>query len=114
MIEVLTDDEISRIIRYINPDGFLGARLYAIVLLLLDTGIRASELCTLTTANTFLSEGHLKVVGKGNKERLVPFGATTKKALLKYMLSYRPEPKGSDDNSTVFLSIDGAPLDTPD
>ncbi len=111
MIEVLTDDEIGRIIRYINPDGFLGARLYAVVLLLLDTGIRASELCTLTMANTFLSEGHLKVVGKGNKERLVPFGATTKKALLKYMLSYRPQPKGSDgDNSNVFLSIDGAPL----
>lgn len=109
MIDVLTDDEIGRILRYINPDGFLGARLYAIVLLLLDTGIRASELCTLTLTNTFLNEGHLKVVGKGSKERLVPFGAATRKALVKYIHSYRSEAPGNECNA-VFLSVEGTPL----
>jgi integrase/recombinase XerC/integrase/recombinase XerD len=83
--------------------------LYAIVLVLLDTGIRASELCTLTMENTFLTEGFLKVRGKGNKERMVPFGALTKKALLKYLHSYRPEAQ-SDDQRELFLSIEGTPL----
>ncbi|MER2598465.1 MAG: tyrosine-type recombinase/integrase [Caldilineales bacterium] len=109
MIEILSDDEIGRIVQSINPDSFLGARLYAIVLVLLDTGIRASELCTLTMDNTFLTEGFLKVRGKGNKERMVPFGALTKKALLKYLHSYRPEAQ-SDDERGVFLSIEGTPL----
>jgi integrase/recombinase XerC/integrase/recombinase XerD len=109
MIEILSDDEIGRIVQSINPDSFLGARLYAIVLVLLDTGIRASELCTLTMDNTFLTEGFLKVRGKGNKERMVPFGALTKKALLKYLHSYRPEAQ-SDDQRELFLSIEGTPL----
>jgi integrase/recombinase XerD len=52
MIEVLSDDEIRRMLAAISPDTVLGARLHAIVLLLLDTGLRASELCGLTVANT--------------------------------------------------------------
>lgn len=106
MIEILTDEEIGRIVHSINPNSTLGARLYVIVLLLLDTGIRASELCSLTLDNTFLNEGYLKVYGKGSKERLVPFGALTKKALLKYIHSYRPEAM-SNDCQQVFLTVDG-------
>ncbi len=56
-----------------------------------------------------MNEGYLKVYGKGNKERLVPFGALTKKALLKYIHSYRPETVG-DDCQQVFLSVDGKRL----
>lgn len=109
MIEILSDDEIGRIVRSINPDSFLGARLYAIVLVLLDTGIRASELCTLTLDNTYLNDSFLKVCGKGNKERMVPFGALTKKALLKYLYTYRPEVQ-SEEQKEIFLSIESTPL----
>ena len=62
----------------------MGARMYAIVLLLLDAGIRASELCTLSLDNTYLQEGYIKVRGKGNKERMVPISGATKKALMRY------------------------------
>ncbi len=109
MIEVLSDEELERLFAGINPNCALGARMYAITLVLLDTGIRASELCTLTLSNTFIDEAHLKVVGKGNKERIVPFGATAKKALVRYVSVWRPEPTGLNTEG-LFLSVDGAPL----
>jgi site-specific recombinase XerD len=108
LIEVLTNEELDRIISVVNPSCFLGARQYAIVLLLLDTGIRASELCTLKLADADLNRGTLKVCGKGNKERIVPFGAATKKALLRYINTFRPEPDPNAD--TLILSTDGTEL----
>lgn len=107
MIEILSDDELKSLFSLINPNCPLGARLYAIVLMLLDTGIRASELCTLTLDNTYIDDDYVKVVGKGNKERIVPFGATTKKALVRYVSVWRPE---TDDCDTLFVSVDGEPL----
>jgi site-specific recombinase XerD len=109
MIQILSDDEIKGILDCINPNCFLGARLNTVVLLLLDTGIRASELTGLTMENTDIANGTIKVVGKGNKERIVPLGATTKKALLRYMVTWRPEPM-FDDVDQVILSVDGTPL----
>ena len=109
LVEVLSEDEIQRIMHCINPGCFLGARLHAIVLLLLDTGVRASELTSLTMANTDLKNGTLKVVGKGRKERIVPYGSTTKKALLRYVTTWRPEPF-SERIDNLVLAIDGMPL----
>lgn len=108
-INILSDEEINRLISAINPDCPLGARMYVIVLLLLDTGIRASELCTLTLGNTFIDQDYVKVCGKGRKERMVPFGATTKKALIRYITTWRPEP-AYDDSDKVALSVYGTPL----
>jgi integrase/recombinase XerC len=55
------------------------------VLLLLDTGIRATELTTLTLENTHLEDCCIKVVGKGNKERIVPFNSKAGEALTAYL-----------------------------
>jgi site-specific recombinase XerD len=106
VIEILSDDEIRRLVDCINPNTIIGARLYAVVLLLLDTGLRASELCTLTTANTDLSDGAIKVMGKGKKERIIYFSAATKKAIHRYLTVYRPE----SNRPETFLSDDGTPL----
>ena len=70
MIEVLTDEEIGRIMDSINPNTYLGARLYTIVLLLLDTGIRADELLGLTVENTDVEGGRLKVRGYNGWRKL--------------------------------------------
>jgi site-specific recombinase XerD len=78
-----------------------------IVLMLLDTGIRASELTGLKIDNTHLEESYLKVFGKGSKERIVPFGAGTRKALLRYLTTFRPE---QPEPPYVILSTDGGPL----
>lgn len=109
MIEILADDEIKRLLASINPKCHLGARMYAIFLLLLDTGIRASELCGLSLDNVHLDEGYVKVRGKGNKERIVPIGMSTKKALMAYMHGYRSEV-ADEGAKAVFLTVDGTPL----
>lgn len=109
LIEILSDQEIGAIFEAINPKCFLGSRLHVMALLLLDTGIRAAELCSLTIRNVSLDEQYIKVLGKGNKERIVPFGSTTKKALIRYLQTFRPEP-ANDRIHQLILSLDGAPL----
>lgn len=109
MIEIFSDQEIDSLLKVINPKCILGSRLQVIVLLLLDTGIRASELCSLKFKDTHLDENYVKVLGKGNKERIVPFGTTTKKALIRYVHTFRPEPPYPDIEELV-LTVDGLPL----
>jgi site-specific recombinase XerD len=106
VIEVLSNAELDRIKQCINPDCFLGSRAYAIFLLLLDTGIRASELCTLTVENTHLDENYIKVMAKGRKERIVPLANGTKKAMLRYDTTFTPE----SDRPEFFLNCDGQRL----
>lgn len=109
VIEILSDDEIEKMLKGINPNTLLGARLYVVVLLLLDTGIRASELCSLTIPNVHLEEGYVKVRGKGDKERHVPIGNSLSKALIRYMNAWRPEPAEAGIVELI-LSNDGFPL----
>lgn len=59
----------------------------AIVLLLVDTGIRASELCNLKISDVDLKNRRVVVFGKGSKERSLPISATTAKAIWKYLAS---------------------------
>ena len=108
VIEVLTESEVSRIFDSINPNCLMGARLYLIVLLLYDTGMRASELCNINQEDVYLEDDQIKVLGKGNKERYVPFSAKTKKALIRYMNTWRPEPAEKTDR--LILTDDGYPL----
>ena len=106
MIEVLSEDEIRRIEKSINIRCFIGARMMIIFHLLLDTGMRASELLGLELKDIDLKDQYCRVMGKGRKERVVPFGTITKKDILKYITTWRPE--GSTEY--LILSVDGTPL----
>lgn len=108
VIEILTDEEIDALLKGINTSTLLGSRQY-IMVLLLDTGIRASELCTLTLANTFVNQGYIKVTGKGDKERHVPIGNSLSKALIRYINTWRPQP-GDSSVDELVLSPDGFPM----
>ncbi len=108
-IEVLSPEEIRQILDSLNPNTFKGARLYAMVVLMLDTGIRAGELIGLKLADVDWNRGVFKVFGKGSQERFVPIGATAKQALLRYVQVFRPKPARVDVDH-VFLSLDGYPL----
>lgn len=108
-INVLSPEEIQQLLGAINPGTFKGARLYAMVLLMLDTGIRAGEVVGLKLADVDWNRGVFKVFGKGSKERFVPLGATAKQALLRYVQVFRPKP-AKDDVETLFLSLDGYSL----
>jgi site-specific recombinase XerD len=106
VVDILSDAEITAISQSVNANTFIGARLAVIVSLLLDTGIRAGELVGLTVENVNLDENYIKVKGKGNKERIVPFGNTSKKILLRYLVTFRPK----SGNNRLILNIDGEPL----
>ena len=111
LIETLTPEEINQIFSKLNPNTFLGARITALVFLLLDTGLRVSEAAGLKDEDVRLDSRYLKVMGKGAKERMVSFGVSCQRALLQYYHDFRPEPAhpGVD---TFFLAVDGYPMTT--
>ena len=81
-----------------------------ILLLLLDSGIRVSELVNINHEDVNLSEGWIKISkGKGGKERIVPVGSVVQKALWKYINHCRPQPL-TQKVTRLFLSDDGLPL----
>ena len=110
IIATLKSNEIEALVNVQNPLTFFGSRNIAILLTLLDTGLRCSELSNILLENTHLEEGYLKVLGKGSKERLVPTGTLTQKSLWRYILHFRPQPI-NEANDYLFLTTDGAKLD---
>jgi integrase/recombinase XerC/integrase/recombinase XerD len=109
LVSVLTDEEIDRILKSINPQTPIGSRLYAIVLLMLDSGPRISEVVGARMPDLDLETRQLRIIGKGDKERIIPFGARTGKALLSYIHVHRPSPLTATTDR-VFLSMDGLPM----
>ncbi|MHB1458566.1 MAG: tyrosine-type recombinase/integrase, partial [Armatimonadota bacterium] len=109
MIEILTDEEIERLVNSLNPNTFLGLRLLTVVLLFLDTGVRASEILGIKVDDIDWSNDTIRVWGKGNKQREVGFDPQTKKYLLRFINAFRPEPDNPGIKE-VFLSVEGTPL----
>ena len=111
-IEILTDEEIERVFASVNPNTAMGARNTAIYSLMLDTGLRLNEVATLRYKDVHLEGRYVKVLGKGDKERIVAFGANCLKALSNYANHYRMENE-EQKADTFFLCIDGYGM-TPD
>ena len=109
VIPTFTDSQIQDLLRVIDTRTIEGYRNYTIILTLLDTGMRVSELCHLKLSDVALEEGMLKVLGKGNKERLIPIGKQVQRLLWRYISRYRPEPLSANGN-VLFLNRDGKPL----
>jgi len=109
VVSTFSDEEIIAVLHTLNPNNHSEARNQTIFMLLLDTGLRIGELVSLRMGDVHMSEGFLKVMGKGGKERIVPIGSNAQKALQRYLFRHRPRPAhpGIED---VFLSIHGNPL----
>ena len=108
--EVLTEDEIKRLISSVNLDSEFGQRNKTIIEVLYGTGIRVSELTELKLSNIFFEENILKVTGKGNKERFVPLGKIASIEIKKY-LTYRDKLKiNSKFSDILFLNKYGRQL----
>lgn len=105
-MKTLSDDQVQRLLAVIDTRRMNGFRDLCILLLLLDTGIRLSELVNLQLPNVELERGEIKVRGKGDKERIVPIGANVQKALWKYARRFRPQPAHSNVKN-LFLSARG-------
>jgi site-specific recombinase XerD len=103
--DILSPEEIAQVAGSLNPHTELGARDQAIFLLLLDSGMRLSELCGLCVGDLHLAEGYAKVYGKNKKERPVRVGSYSAKALRFYLLHWRKPARPSIEH--VFLTCRG-------
>ena len=86
---IVSPDDISLIIRSTPKNTFEGLRDRTMILLLWDSMIRKSELTSLELKDIDLSRGLIKVYGKGRKERFVPIGINSIKAIRIYLNKYR-------------------------
>lgn len=108
VITTFSQPQLESLLSVINRSAE-GYRDMVITLILLDTGLRVNELINLKMDNVWLEESLIKVLGKGNKERLVPIGKQIRKLLWRYISQYRPEPAWPNlDN--LFLTRDGRAL----
>ena len=87
--EVLSVAEIDALITQIDLSKQEGHRNKAIIETLYSCGLRVSELCDLKISNIFFKEGFIRVIGKGNKERLVPLSHSVEKEINLYIDSMR-------------------------
>jgi integrase/recombinase XerD len=103
--------EIDKLIAAIDLSNKQGERNRAIIETLYSCGLRVSELTNLKLSNIYFNEGYIKVIGKGDKERLAPIGGKALKYLQIYINEVRNHQtiiKGQED--FVFLNNRGAGL----
>ena len=86
---VLTIEEINLIINSVESNN-VGIRNRAIIEIIYGCGLRVSELTNLLLSNLFLKQGYIKIVGKGNKERLSPIGSLAIDSLNDFLTNVRP------------------------
>lgn len=102
-----TPAQLCKLLEQLDPQDPLGARDYAIVCLLADTGARLSEALNLKFADLDLAGGTARLLGKGRRERLVAFGDAARRALLVWI-----RVRGEDrPDASLFIDRFGNPLD---
>ncbi len=107
---VLTHAQVRKLLRSVDTSSHEGYRNRAMLETLYSSGIRCSELTSLTLDSVDLEAGLMKVMGKGQKERVVPVGKTAVKYLSSYIRGIRPFMDGHDTYREIFLTIRGGPV----
>lgn len=109
--EVLSITDVEKFLGAIDVSTEKGTRDKAICETLYSCGLRISEISDLLISNYYADAGFVRIIGKGNKERLVPIGSQAVKYVNLYLKNYRNkiEPK-KDYNDTLFLSKRGKAL----
>ena len=107
--QVLNYDQIESLLNAPDISKKLELRDKAMLELMYSSGLRVSELVNLEKGNINLSEKYLKIVGKGNKQRVVPLGDYAISFLIKYVLEVRNKSKFKN-SKYLFLNQKGLPL----
>ena len=89
IIKTLTLEQIGRLLSATDKTTPLGFKYYCIILLLMDTGMRISELVNIKTNDLDVQQGFITVLGKGQKQRTVPISMRTKRELINYTERFR-------------------------
>ncbi|MBR2351632.1 MAG: tyrosine recombinase XerD [Alistipes sp.] len=106
--DTLSVEEVESIICVIDPSTAKGRRDRAMLELLYSCGLRVSELTSLRISDLFFGEGYIRVVGKGDKQRLVPVGRVAQERVMVYLDDRRGRGKQGED--ILFLNNRGARL----
>ena len=109
--DVLSIEEVNRIISTVDLSRREGVRNKAMLEVLYSCGLRVTELCELQLSKVDFIDGVVQVIGKGNKIRTIPIGTTALQAIDDYLAEYRSQlipMKGHED--TVFLGRQGRGL----
>lgn len=108
----LTADQVRRILESPTAKTPLGLRDRALLELLYAAGLRAAEILSLRLEQLELTSGSARVIGKGNKERLVLLGKSAEEALQRYLETARPKLVRAKSGGEVFLGNHGRRLTT--
>lgn len=105
--DMLSFDEVERLLNSIDSSDEMNIRNRAMLELLYATGLRVSELINLTFSDIDINKGFLRVIGKGSKERLIPFGEKAKNFINIYLNKRKPHVELKEN---IFISRLGKKL----
>ena len=105
--KTMTEAQVESLLAAPDVDTPLGLRDRAMLELLYASGLRVSELVGLKTFHLSLNEGVLRVMGKGSKERLVPFGQVAREWIVSYLAEARPAILGGQQTDDLFVTGHG-------
>ena len=109
--EFLTINEVDELVQQIDRSKADGERNLAIIEVLYGCGLRVTELIELKISEIYWKEGFIRVIGKGNKERLIPLGKIASKHLKVYLNEVRVHQKLNNEFiDHVFLNKNGKKL----
>ena len=105
--KTLTEAQVEALLDAPDVDTPLGLRDRTMLELMYASGLRVSELVDLKTFNVGMNEGVLRVMGKGSKERLVPFGQVARDWIVRYLAEARAAILGGQQSEDLFVTARG-------
>ena len=105
--KVMSEAQVDALLAAPSKNTLLGQRDRAMLEVLYASGLRVSELVGLKTFNVGLNEGVLRVLGKGSKERLVPFGQVARDAINHYLAGSRAAILNGQQTDDLFVTAHG-------
>jgi len=108
--DTLSESQVEALLAAPSAEDPLGIRDRAMLELLYATGLRVSELVSIGLHQISLTDGVVRVIGKGDKERLVPVGEPARQALIHYLKHARGELLGERVSDAVFVTRRGGPM----
>jgi len=106
--KALSEAQVDQLLAAPDLSTALGLRDKAMLELLYASGLRVSELVGLKTFQVGSNEGVVRIMGKGSKERLVPFGAVAREHLQAYLVGARPQILAGQQSDALFVTARGA------
>lgn len=107
--QVLTVEEVNNLFKQIDESTPLGLRNIALLELIYGSGLRVSELLNITLKDLHLNDSYINIIGKGNKERIVPISRSAVLAVRKYLLHGR-EKLIKKSSNYLFINANGTNL----